>query len=465
MIKALLRKIIYVIVLLLVISLIAFWLSKQVPGDEVMDYISIDAGNYTTAIDPVQFRNIYQRVARHRGLDLPEFYFSVRPAFIPDSVQLIFPKDDRNIVRQWIEVSGNGSAAMHLYQQLKSGLIEHCGHQISLCQFYNQSLSTPDIRNILANATALRNDLAPDTTRDKEARIDSVIHLSEKLLRASRATSGNKFLPVFQWNGTDNQYHQWMKGLLLQKPLTSLVDGRNAWSKIYSALKWTLLLNGFALIISIIAGVFIGMWSSRHEGQHSERIVNWILFALFALPSFWLGTLFIYFFASGEWLSIFPSGGLGPYHTTQNMVKQWSIIGSHLFLPVMCLALGSLAYVSRQMKQSVLHEYTLPYVSMLRIQGVSEKTILRKHVTGNALFPIITMVGGAVPALLSGSLIIEVIFSIPGMGRLMFDSLMSRDWPVAFPILMLGAVITILSYTLTDILYKWADPRVKVLHT
>lgn len=465
MIKALLRKIIYVIVLLWVISLIAFWLSKQVPGDEVMDYISIDAGNYTTTIDPVQFRNIYQRVAQRRGLDLPEFYFSIRPAFIPDSVQFILPKDDRNIVKQWIHVSGNGPAAMALYHQLKTGLIQHCGRHISLCQFYNQSLSTPDIRTIRANATALRNDPTTNAIGYAEARIDSVINLSENILQTSSATAGNKLFPVFEWNGADNQYHQWMKGLLLQKPLTSLVDGRNAWSKMYDALKWTLLLNGFALIISILAGVFVGIWSSRHEGQHSERTVNWILFALFALPSFWLGTLFIYFFASGEWLSIFPSGGLGPYHSTENIVKQWTIIGSHLFLPVMCLALGSLAYVSRQMKQSVLHEYTLPYVSMLRAQGISEKTILRKHVTGNALFPIITMVGGAVPALLSGSLIIEVIFSIPGMGRLMFDSLMSRDWPVAFPILMLGAVITILSYILTDVLYKWADPRVKVLQT
>ncbi len=110
-----------------------------------------------------------------------------------------------------------------------------------------------------------------------------------------------------------------------------------------------------------------------------------------------------------------------------------------------------------------MHEFTQPYVGMLRSQGVAEKTILRKHIIGNALFPVITMIGGAIPALLSGSLIIEVIFSIPGMGRLMYNSLMSRDWPVAFPILMFGAAITILSYLITDIVYKWMDPRVKVL--
>jgi len=81
----------------------------------------------------------------------------------------------------------------------------------------------------------------------------------------------------------------------------------------------------------------------------------------------------------------------------------------------------------------------------------------------NALFPVITIIGGSIPALLSGSLIIEVIYSIPGMGRLMYNSLLAHDWPVVFPVLMLGASITVFSYLLTDIVYKWADPRVKTL--
>ena len=128
------------------------------------------------------------------------------------------------------------------------------------------------------------------------------------------------------------------------------------------------------------------------------------MFAFFALPSFWLATLFIYFLSSGEWLSIFPAGGLGPYHSAGNLFSKWGMLLTHLTLPVLCLALGSLAYVSRQMKQSVVNQLQQPYVLSLRTQGVSEKTILRKHVFRNALFPMITMIGGALPALLSGSL-------------------------------------------------------------
>jgi peptide/nickel transport system permease protein len=177
-----------------------------------------------------------------------------------------------------------------------------------------------------------------------------------------------------------------------------------------------LLLNGLAFILAIVIGVMIGIWSGTHDGQTVEKIGNTILFGLFALPSFWLATLLIFFLSSGEWLSIFPAGGLGPYHAAEHVFEKWGILLTHLTLPVVCLALGALAYVSRQMKQSVMHQWGQPYVHSLRTLGISEKTILRKHVIRNALFPLITMIGGALPALLSGSLIIEVIFSIPGMG-------------------------------------------------
>lgn len=470
MIKSLLRRFVYAFLLLWIISVIAFWLSKQVPGDEVMDYISIDDRGYNASFNPVQHRRAYERVAHQRGLDLPEFYFTISAGTVPDSIHLILPYEDREIVKQWIYQSKNGKGSFALYQKLRSGLFTYCDNQKpaatdeQLCRFYNQSLALADINAIYA--TALMHDSlynGSEVELEFKDLLKSVIHSCEKLLNSTSSMARINWLPNISWNGSQNQYHQWMTGLLHQKPLISLVDGRNAWTKIYAALRWTILLNGFAFLISILSGIAIGIWSGTHDGQSLDKIINWILFALFALPSFWLGTLLIYFLASGEWFSIFPAGGLGPYQTARNFFERSGILFYHLFLPVTCLALGALAYVSRQMKQSVTNELSQPYVTLLRTQGISEKTIVRKHVIRNALFPVITMIGGAIPALLSGSLIIEVIFSIPGMGRLMYNSLLSRDWPVVFPILMFSAVITIASYMMTDIIYKWADPRVKVM--
>ncbi len=471
MIKTLLWRFISAIIILWIISIIAFGLSKQAPGDEVMDYLSIDDPRYNINSNPLELRSAYQFVAHQRELDLPLFYWSISPGYYPDSVNRILPLDDREALKAWINYSKNGNASFQLHDELYAGLLSSCGNTDHmpmadhLCQTFDRVIKTHDLNLVQKNIIALKDSLQIISSSDQKTinQLSSILISCEKLLIPSTTLASKSWFPLFKWHGSRNQYHQWMSGLLSQKPLTSLVDGLNAWSKIYDALKWTLLLNGLAFLMAILMGVGIGIWSGTNDGRPIERIINWILFALFALPSFWLGTLFIYFLASGEWLSIFPAGGLGPYQSAKTLMEKWTIIFSHLVLPVTCLALGALAYVSRQMKQSILHQYTQPYVKALRAQGISEKTIIRKHMIRNALFPVITIIGGSIPALLSGSLIIEVIYSIPGMGRLMYSSLLSRDWPVVFPVLMLGAAITVLSYVLTDIIYKWADPRVKTI--
>ena len=472
MILSLSRRFLSAIFILWIISLIAFWLSKQAPGDEVMDYLSIDDPRHNINSKPLDLRSSYQQVAHHRLLDLPLFYWSVTPGYYPDAVNHVLPLDDREALKAWINKSKNGNVSFQLYNELHSGLLSACSNNDQgqttqqLCQTYDRSLKTHDLKLIHKNILSLKSTLETNDSINRESiqKLSSILLLCEKAMTPPRRHDMKNIFPQFTWHGTQNQYHQWMRGLVSQKPLTSLIDGLNAWSKIYDALKWTLILNGLAFLLAIILGVGIGIWSGRHDGKPNERILNWILFALFALPSFWLGTLFIYFLASGEWLSIFPAGGLGPYQSAGNVAEKWGILLYHLVLPVTCLALGALAYVSRQMKQSVLHQMTQPYVKALRAQGISEKTIMRKHVIRNSLFPVITIIGGSIPALLSGSLIIEVIYGIPGMGRLIYSSLLARDWPVVFPVLMIGAAITVISYVLTDIIYKWVDPRVKTIN-
>ncbi len=467
MIQSLLRKFLYALLWLWVISILAFWLSKQVPGDEVLDYLSIENNAFSTSLNPEQQRKAYHQVAHKRGLDLPHFYFSIHKGIYPSSLSSIFPVEDRAAVQHWIDESQNGESSIALYASLRKSLQQSCGKEISstyadtFCSMIHSMLIQPDLQKLnttLDQILQLPIKSGADSIRHIE--LANAKALSGRLLVKQKLTF-SEFLPSINWNGNNNQYHQWIAGLISLKPLASLVDGRNAWTKIGEALKWTLVLNGLAFILAIALGVFIGIWSGVKNGRRKEKWISVILFTFFAIPAFWLATVLIFLLASGEWLSILPPGGLGDYHVAGSIIERWSIIAVHLILPVFCLAIGSLAYISRQMKQSILHEFAQPYVSALRNMGVSEKTILKKHIIRNALFPMITMMGNSLPAILSGSLIIEVIFSIPGMGRLMFTSLMSRDWPVVFPILMLSAGVTVLAYTLTDVVYKWLDPRVK----
>ncbi len=471
MIKSLVKRFVHAFLLLGVISIIGFGLSKLVPGDEILDYLSIDDPRYSSSANALDQRIAYTKVATKRGLNKPLFYFSIAPGYYPDSLFQIVPESDRLAVTGWIKQSKQKDLSLKLYRNFMEGLTFACPQEKTsqlaeqFCQGIGDMLDQRDLFSVHHSFIRLKNNVSSDTLVTSEyAQLISLYKDDiEALIKPTQGLAARSWLPTFYWHGTNNQYHQWIIGMISLQPLTSLIDGRNAWTKIFEALKWTLLLNGWAFVLAIVFGMGIGMWAATRDGRRIENLVNIFLFALFALPSFWLATLFIYFLSSGEWLTIFPSGGLGAYHSAGNIFTRWGIIMTHLILPVLCLTLGSIAYVSRQMKQSVMHQLIQPYVFSLRTQGVSEKTILRNHVLKNALFPMITLIGGSLPALLSGSLIIEVIFSIPGMGRLLYSSLLARDWPVVFPILMMVATITVVAYILTDLVYKWADPRVKTL--
>ena len=465
MIPSILKKLAFALLWIWIISLLAFWLSKKIPGDEFLDYLSIERNSFTTSLNPGQERDIIQQVAAKRGLDLPYFYFSIHKGIYPDTLYRIFPAGDQETVKSWITRSNNHRASVRLFEILRNTLHSSClpayinQYGDSLCLQINSILRQQDVISAKREVDKLASMVNADTARENF----KIVELNQLIneLNDQRSIGPKNIFPSISWNGFQNQYHRWLTGFLTMRSEASLIDGRNAWVKITEALKWTLLLNGIAVLLAFIMGCVIGIWSALRDQTRAERITSILLFALFAIPSFWLATLLIFAFSSGEWIRILPSGGLGPYDSADTVIEKWAIVARHLFLPVLCLGVGALAFVAKQMKQSMLFQLQQPYVNALRQNGISEKSIVRKHVIRNAFFPMITLLGKSLPEIISGSLIIEVIFSIPGMGRLMYTSLLARDWPVVFPTLMLIACVTVLCYVITDILYKAIDPRVR----
>jgi peptide/nickel transport system permease protein len=413
-------------------------------------------------MNPAALRAAYARVAAKRGFDQPAFYVSLRPGYSPRGLDSIIYREDRETVAAWTWETLEGEKSLSIYRALRAALDQSSGTPAGSrdCDAIHQLLtvrSVPELHQQLGRVLA---GMGSDSVAWHPMLVQAHADV-ETLMRASRKVAGVPWLPRITWHGTTNQYHAWMTGLTGLKPLTSLVDGRDAWTKISEAVRWTLIMNTLALLVALAGGMAIGLWSGAHDHRGAERIVNIALFVIYALPSFWIATLLITWLASGEGLSLFPTGGLGPHTRAGNVFEKWGIILWHLTLPVCCMALGAIAYVSRQMKMSVVHQLSQPYVGFLRAQGIPEGIILRRHVLRNASFPMITLAGQSIPVLLSGSLLIEVIFSIPGMGRLLYNSLVARDWPVVFPILMISAAVTVVAYILTDAVYKWADPRIK----
>jgi peptide/nickel transport system permease protein len=158
----------------------------------------------------------------------------------------------------------------------------------------------------------------------------------------------------------------------------------------------------------------------------------------------------------------FPTMGLGILEGNETLWEIIKIRGQHLFLPVFCLTYGTLAFLSRQVRRSTISVMKQEYIRTAFAKGLSTSKVIFRHAMPNALFPVITILGGIFPSMIAGSVAIEYIFNIPGMGKLTMDSILLKDWPVVFNILLLSSLMTIVGFWISDRLYAWIDPRVEI---
>ena len=240
----------------------------------------------------------------------------------------------------------------------------------------------------------------------------------------------------------------------------SFTDGRNVLEKIGERLPVTLTLNILSLLL--IAGVAIplGVLAAVKQRSFLDRLTTIIVFVGFATPSFWLALLLMYFF--GIKLGWLPISGLYSWEFSSLSLGGKIIdLAKHLILPVFVASFGGLAGFSRYTRSNMLEVIQQDYIRTGRAKGLPERVVVYRHALKNAILPVVTILGLSLPGLIGGSVIMESIFAIPGMGRLFYESVMSRDYPVVMGILTIGAFLTLLGNLIADILYAWVDPRIK----
>ena len=238
----------------------------------------------------------------------------------------------------------------------------------------------------------------------------------------------------------------------------SFVDRRPVAERIREALPYTLTLNGLALLLTLAIAIPLGVEAGGRPEGALDRTSGAVLFLLYSMPAFWAALLLQTLLSVKlRWLPLY---GVASDPSPGGIAGVLDRIG-HLALPVACLTYGSLAYYARLVRASVAETRTADYVLAARARGLSRRAALWKHAFRNALLPLITVLGLVLPGLLSGSVIIERIFAWPGLGRLYFDSILSRDYPVVLALSLLGAVATLALTLAADIAYAVADPRVR----
>jgi len=257
------------------------------------------------------------------------------------------------------------------------------------------------------------------------------------------------------------QYVDWVGKLVrldLGRSFSS--DSRPVVDKIKERLPVTLSLNIIALILEFGLAIPIGILAATHRDSWLDKGVTVFVFVGFAVPTFWLALLLMYLFGVKlNWLPISGLHTLGSdgYGTLRYL---WDL-AKHLILPISVASFGSLAGMSRYMRTSMLNVIGQDYITTARAKGLPERVVIYKHALRNALMPLITQAGLAIPGLIGGSVIFETIFALPGMGQLFFQSVMSRDYPVVMGIVIIGALLTLIGNLVADVCYSLADPRIR----
>jgi peptide/nickel transport system permease protein len=221
----------------------------------------------------------------------------------------------------------------------------------------------------------------------------------------------------------------------------------------------TLILAGLALVLGLAVSIPLGVYSALKPYSMGDYLATLFAFVGYALPAFWLGLLFIILF--GVYLGWLPPGGLTDSDTPDDLLPQLLDRGKHLVLPVVVLGLGSMATWTRYMRSSVLEVIRLDYVQTARAKGLPEATVLTRHAIRNALLPMVTLLANTLPVLLGGSVIVETVFTYPGMGKLLYDSVLGNDFSVAMAILMVLALVVIIMNLIADLSYGLLDPRIR----
>ncbi len=224
-------------------------------------------------------------------------------------------------------------------------------------------------------------------------------------------------------------------------------------------------LSLISIFLTYIIAIPLGVFSATHQFKTSDKVITVILFILYSLPSFWVANMLILFTTGGEFPHIFPNRYLHSPGAESFTFFKWVLDWLwHLVLPVTCLTYASFAYISRQMRVGMLDIIRQDFIRTARAKGLSERTVIFKHALRNALIPIVTLLAFLLPALLGGSVIIEEIFTIPGMGKLSFEAILNRDYPIINAIAFFSAFLTLLGMLLTDIAYVFVDPRISFDH-
>jgi peptide/nickel transport system permease protein len=328
------------------------------------------------------------------------------------------------------------------------------------------SIRIKEVNDIIASDTAL-------TKLQKSGLL--MAHRFEEM--QTKATPYKNYIPVVSFYPY-NQYHRWLfgdgnilsgktpvfsRGILRGDFGTSYVTGLPVMQELLPRIKWSMILAFLAIMLAMAISIPVGLRSAARENGYFDKISGGILFFFFSMPVFWVGTLLLLLFANPDVLQLLPTSGIKPvtgYPADATWGQKIILTAPYLVLPLFCYTYGATSYLSRSIRISVIGELSRDYIRTARAKGVSYPEIISRHAFANSKLPLITLLANVLPQSVTGSLIIETIFTIPGMGFETINAFQHQNYPVIVAIFTITGFLTIIGYFIADIMYAIADPRI-----
>lgn len=309
--------------------------------------------------------------------------------------------------------------------------------QLALAPSVDLTAPTVSQVEMLASSTAVRLRLG----------------LDRPLFYIGRSAAG-----TWQWRGWHNQYHQWLRGLLHGNLGNSFRSGEPVSQRLAGALALTLPLTGTAAALAALAALALAV--SLAAAPRWQQPVRTVLVGLHSIPLFVIALSLLLLLANPELLNWFPAYGFAPGSSATTPERLLDAL-PRLVLPVTALVLSALPELTLQLDTALAHELRQPYVLTARAKGLRASAVVRRHALRNALLPTLAQLAELLPAMVAGAVVVEVIFALPGMGRLLAEAAATRDYPLLVGGVLVVGTARLLSLLLADLSYSWADPRIR----
>lgn len=488
MLSYILKRILIFIPTLIVITLLGFIISVNAPGDPIDHMVTSVQGGEMSSQSLGQLEE-KRRLREKLGLDLPVFYFSLTSLSRPDTLYKIYDRNEKEALDRLIANYGNWKEIETYFNSLskfysKQLIFVPDNNQLKLVD-KNAFLET--MNQIKFETSSLKASYDPLVINSKLTKISGLLS-SYPFLSSSKSefenvkqqysfiqkntTTWKNYIPRIAFYGFKNQYHRWLfgdggkytKGVLLHGDFgLSYVTREPISDVIYSKVGWSLFFSMLSVFLAYVVSIPIGVKSAAKRGSRFDKGSSIILFLLYSMPPFWLAILLLMTFANPDVLFWLPASGVKPalgYPEGASVWEMMKISFPYIILPAICYTYSSFAFLSRTMRVSMLDVVNQDYVRTARAKGLPESKVIWKHSLRNAWLPIITVFANIFPAAIGGSVIIESIFTIPGMGSETIYAIHNNNYPMIIAVLTISGFLTLLGYLISDILYAIVDPRI-----